>query len=134
MDRALEPHQPGSDGEPPPDELRQPTIYVPAPEGHRRGTFHLENGAQMAIDMEPEELLEVVEAFLAGEGQLLELRDAVYGDLVVLTRHGVECLTHVGVAYVKNPAPKSDRLAVVRELPAGIRPMNREQRRRARRN
>jgi hypothetical protein len=114
----------------------QPTIYVPAPEGHRRGTFHLENGAQMAIDMEPEELVDLVQAFLGEKAtKLLALRDAVYGDLVVLTRHGVECLTHLGVAYVKNPAPKSDRLSVVRELPAGIPPMNREQRRRhARRN
>lgn len=103
-------------------ESTDPTILLPQPEGHRRGVLRWRNGLMQEIDLAPEELVQELQAFGADpERWWLELRDARYGDLYVVTRHAIEEeLLDVLVAWIKNPAPQTGKrggVVVAREMP-----------------
>ena len=103
--------------EPAPDTA---TIYLPQPDGHRRGCLRYRNGLTQEIDATPEELDQLIDEFLAGDEPSLSLRDARFGDLYTVRRHALqEELLDVLVAWVKNPAPAGGRreLVVAREHP-----------------
>lgn len=98
-----------------------PSIILPKPEGHRRGALVFRNGANQAVDLDPDELADTIRHFLADSGQLtLELQDAQYGDMYLLTRTAVEReLLSVCVAYIANPVPRpaSREIVLAHQLP-----------------
>lgn len=115
-------------------ERTEPTIYLPQPEGHRRGSLRFINGLQVDVTVSPEELVELVDHFMEDpiEPHRLELRDAQFNEPYYLFREAIAHghLMAVGVAWVKNPAPQVGRrgdVLVAREMPG---PMNGGRRRR----
>jgi len=125
--------------------MEEKTIYLPQPDGYRRGCLRYTNGLTHVADLSPEELLQQVDAFLSDPAERwLKLHDAQYGDLYAVPRLALERdLLDVMVAWVKNPAPQSGPrpggVLVARDLPmdpAAIAALSREergQRRRTRR-
>lgn len=119
------------------DEERERTIYLPQPKGHRRAALRYRNGLVQQIDMQPEELASVLDAFVAdpSQGSQLHLRDATFGELYVVTRHAAEKeVLDVLVAWVENPTPQLGTrggVVVAREMPEPRR--DQERRRNVRR-
>lgn len=108
-------------------EFAEPTIYLPQPQGHRRGSLRFINGMQVNVTASPEELADLVDHFVEDptEPHRLELRDAEYNEPYYLLREVVEHghLMAVAVAWVPNPAPETGRrggVMVAREMPGPI--------------
>jgi len=119
------------------------TIHLPTPEGHRRGALQYRNGLTHNIDLSPEDLAAAVRAFRADpDRQELELRDAVYGEPLLVTRVAIDReLLALMVAWVPNPAAQQgvrpSGVTVVRDMPldpAQVRAIERRERRARRLN
>lgn len=96
------------------EERTDPTIYLPQPKGHRRGAIMFRSTPLQAFDCEPEELAKQIRGFLTGDQQLLELRDAHYGEPYLLSRTAVEReMIGLVTAWVENPAPRTKRSLLV---------------------
>jgi len=101
----------------------QPTIFLPTPEGHRRGSLRFMNGLIVPMACSPEELAELVDDFQADPAQRqLELRDAEYNEPYWLLRPTVDegHLMAIAVQWVTNPAPEIGQrggVTIARDMP-----------------
>lgn len=112
----------------------EPHIFLPPQPGHRRACLRFRNGITQEIDMQPEELADELDVFLADASRpRLELRDAKFGEYYSISRHVVEEeVLDVLVAWVQNPAPEEGRrstgVVVAREMPEAHRQRERDRR------
>lgn len=106
-------------------------ILLPQPKGFRRGNLVFKNGVGLAVDEEPEVLIEKIKAFPKEEKFLL-VTDTAYGETVALTHTALDDgLMWVGVAWVENTRPKGKEIIVP---PLGTIPLNRHDRRKIERD
>lgn len=107
------------------EDVAAPTIFLPQPTGHRRGSLRWLNGLMVSIACSPEELADLVDEFMADPSQRrLELRDAQFNEPYWLMRDAITNghLMAVGVDWVTNPAPElgprnGGKVMVAREMP-----------------
>ncbi|HKW92990.1 MAG TPA: hypothetical protein VJX92_13915 [Methylomirabilota bacterium] len=100
-----------------------PTIHLPAPEGHRRGRLQFRNGLVQDVDLSPEHLAVTILEFLASSGQpQLCLRDAIYGEPFVIPRRAIEReLLNIQTVWIPKVAPqlgqRASGITVARDVP-----------------